>query len=418
MWKQSQVQQIVVLTLLGLSVVFLLFGQFLLASGTGLIVLLVSNSTFFGLLLHYDEIWYFWLYLRSETPQIPSQITSNQRYSYVRLTKVSRSFSAVILSLNDQLREPICLFYLVCRGLDTIEDDMKPSIAAKGKELRAFHTHLEEPGWKIKGYGDKKDEIELLENFDKVIDCLLHIKPKFLEIIVNVAKEMGNGMADFLEKKVISIDDYNLYCWYVAGLVGEGLSKLFVASELEDVRFSSVKNLYTSMGLFLQKTNITRDYLEDLQEQPPRVFYPKAIWEKYSNAIEDFKDPKNIVNAVKCLNEMITDAMSHAADVLDYLEMIKDPSVFKFCAIPQVMAIATLSECYNNPDVFKKEVKIRKSLALKMIMTSNTFKSVLHCFYDYSIKLKKAVPNTDPNSKTMIHTLTELEKKIRLHKAF
>jgi len=229
---------------------------------------------------------------------------------------------------------------------------------------------------------------------------------------------MGKGMAEFLEKKIKSMDDYNDYCWYVAGLVGYGLSKMFSVSEIEDARFGDVKNLYTSMGLFLQKTNITRDYLEDLQEVPPRVFYPKAIWDKYASAITDFKDPSNVSSAVKCLNEMITNAMSHAADCLDYLEIIRDPSVFKFCAIPQVMAIATLYECYNNPDVFKKEVKIRKSLALKMIMTSDTFKSVLHCFYVYCLYFRKSISNDDPNAVNLKETLDALQQKIRTHPSF
>jgi farnesyl-diphosphate farnesyltransferase len=34
------------------------------------------------------------------------------------------------------------------------------------------------------------------------------------------------------------------------------------------------------MGLFLQKTNITRDYLEDLRDG--RAFWPQEIWMKYS----------------------------------------------------------------------------------------------------------------------------------------
>lgn len=50
-------------------------------------------------------------------------------------------------------------------------------------------------------------------------------------------------MAEFLTKKVESIDDYNLYCWYVAGLVGEGLSRLFAVSGLESMdSFSSSTN--------------------------------------------------------------------------------------------------------------------------------------------------------------------------------
>jgi phytoene/squalene synthetase len=36
--------------------------------------------------------------------------------------------------------------------------------------------------------------------------------------------------------------------------------------------------LANSMGLFLQKTNVTRDYLEDVTAVNPRIFYPKDIW--------------------------------------------------------------------------------------------------------------------------------------------
>jgi hypothetical protein len=78
-----------------------------------------------------------------KTPQIPQNITPNQRFCYDKLVQVSRrwamqlalndlcSFSAVILALPPELRESICLFYLVCRGLDTVEDDMKPTPEVK-----------------------------------------------------------------------------------------------------------------------------------------------------------------------------------------------------------------------------------------------------------------------------------------------
>lgn len=36
--------------------------------------------------------------------------------------------------------------------------------------------------------------------------------------------------------------------------------------------------------------------------------------------------------------------------------------MFRFCAIPQIMAIATLAECYANPEVFRRVVKIPKGL--------------------------------------------------------
>ena len=33
-------------------------------------------------------------------------------------------------------------------------------------------------------------------------------------------------MAEFIEKEVLSVKDYDLYCHYVAGLVGIGLSQV------------------------------------------------------------------------------------------------------------------------------------------------------------------------------------------------
>ena len=66
------------------------------------------------------------------------------------------------------------------------------------------------------------------------------------------------------------------YCHYVAGLVGIGLSRLFSASGLESEEVGQDHKLANSMGLFLQKTNIIRDYLEDVQDR--RHFWPKEVF--------------------------------------------------------------------------------------------------------------------------------------------
>jgi farnesyl-diphosphate farnesyltransferase len=44
--------------------------------------------------------------------------------------------------------------------------------------------------------------------------------------------------------------------------------QLFVASGLESKEFHAMEELSNGMGLFLQKTNIIRDYLEDIVEEP------------------------------------------------------------------------------------------------------------------------------------------------------
>lgn len=59
--------------------------------------------------------------------------------------------------------------------------------------------------------------------------------------------------------------------------MGIGLSRLFSASELEDPIVGQDTELANSMGLFLQKTNIIRDYLEDQLEG--REFWPREVRE-------------------------------------------------------------------------------------------------------------------------------------------
>ncbi len=46
-----------------------------------------------------------------------------------------------------------------------------------------------------------------------------------MQVIADITRRMGTGMAEFIEKEVETVDDFDMYCHYVAGLVGVGLSK-------------------------------------------------------------------------------------------------------------------------------------------------------------------------------------------------
>ena len=90
-------------------------------------------------------------------------------------------------------------------------------------------------------------------------------------------------MADYAHKAATTgsiylekVSEYDLYCHYVAGLVGEGLSRLFAASGKEASYIGTQLELSNSMGLLLQKTNIIRDFREDVDDK--RFFWPREIW--------------------------------------------------------------------------------------------------------------------------------------------
>ncbi|ELW61809.1 Squalene synthase [Tupaia chinensis] len=148
---------------------------------------------------------------------------------------------------------------------------------------------------------------------------------------------MGVGMAEFLDEHVTSEQEWDKYCHYVAGLLGIGLSHLFLASQFEDPLVGEDVELANSMGLFLQKTTIIRDYLEDQREG--REFWPQEVWSRYVKKLEDFAKPENIDLAVQCLNELVTNALHHIPDVLTYLSRLRNQSVFNFCAIPEQQVV-------------------------------------------------------------------------------
>ncbi len=80
------------------------------------------------------------------------------------------------------------------------------------------------------------------------------------------------------------------------------------------------------------------------------------------------------------------------------MSMLKTEEVFRFCAIPQVMAIATLGELYNNPKVFTGVVKIRKGLAVKLILDTTTVGGLHKWFYLFAKDILSRVPDDDINA--------------------
>lgn len=314
----------------------------------------------------------------------------------------SRSFSSVIQELNPELLVPVALFYLILRGLDTVEDDMTIPLEKKEPLLRAFDGIIEEDGWTFNENGPNEKDRELLVHFDCVITEFKKCKPAYKAIIRDITKKMGDGMADYANNAehnihgVNTIKDYELYCHYVAGLVGDGLTKLFVESKLANPVLLQKPELSESMGQFLQKTNIIRDIREDFDDK--RRFWPKEIWSKHVSKFDDLFDPKNRQIALNCSSEMVLNSLSHADECLFYMAGIKDQSVFNFVAIPQAMAIATLELVFQNPAIFERNVKITKGDACQLMMeSSQNLRTVCDIFKRYARRIHKKNSPKDPN---------------------
>ncbi len=324
------------------------------------------------------------------------------RICFDLLGETSRSFSAVIRELHPELLVPVALFYLILRGLDTIEDDMTLALEEKDSLLRNFYEILEKDGWTFDRSGPEEKDRDLLVKFDNVIEEFKKVKPAYRTIIKDITQKMGNGMADFASNAVhntvgvATIKDYDLYCHYVAGLVGQGLTRLFVESGLANPALLQRTHLQESMGLLLQKTNIIRDVREDWDDK--RCFYPKEIWSKHVEKFEDLFKKENEEAALNCSSEMVLNALEHADECLFYLAGLKEQSVFNFAAIPQSMAMATLELVFRNPAIFHGNVKIKKGHACQiMVQSTQNLQLVCEIFRQFARKIHKKNTPKDPS---------------------
>merc|ERR1712151_824 len=349
-------------------------------------------------------------------------------------------FAAVIRQLPPGLCLDICIFYLVLRALDTVEDDMeayKGKEAEKQAELINFgQARLMDPQTSMDGVGEG-DERKLLQQFGAVARVFSTLPQGSRDVIRDITDQMGAGMAEYVSADLAqgTADQaaYDRYCHMVAGLVGEGLTRIFVARGAEDAKLmgqgervwpfcqDAAKEpanlgIANSMGLFLQKTNIIRDYLEDYVGG--RAFWPKTVWSNYTLTTDlgEFARPtahgagtrltlkevppsvaaatgKGVgLQALLCLNDLVADALELVPDCPEYLARVKTPAIYRFCAIPQLMAMATLAECFDNPKLFTGVVKIRKGLTARLIQACCDGENAVHWwFVHFAAQLKASV---------------------------
>ena len=191
---------------------------------------------------------------------------------------------------------------------------------------------------------------------------------RYQNIIIGTALKMGNGMADYAHKaattgsiRIETVAEYDQYCHYAGGLAVQGLSHIFSASGMESRTQLELSN---SVGLFIQKTDIIGDYREDVDQQ--RYFWPREIWGReeygFKEMTEMYKtDPDTMRRATYVQSAMALDALQHVIDVLDFLRLVKNQSLFNASAIMAVMTIADLGLFFMNKEIFQRKIEVRKA---------------------------------------------------------
>jgi len=211
-----------------------------------------------------------------------------QNYLDEQMKKVSRSFALVVGYLEEPLREQLTAAYLICRVVDNIEDCTE-SFEWQQRRFAEFKSLLVDPAamdsvlvaWsQFKWPGLTADEQKLMTLRDggMLWDIYNQLPKEPRDIIYRWTADMAEGMDRFEDpnsppmlvkrddvRVLVSADDYNRYCYYVAGTVGHMATDLAVAHyDFSEGTAAVLEATCEACGRGLQKTNIIKDFAKDV----------------------------------------------------------------------------------------------------------------------------------------------------------
>jgi len=306
------------------------------------------------------------------------------------LAGVSRTFALTIAQLPDALKDVVSNAYLLCRIVDTIEDEPKLSLAQKKQfcqQLVDILQDCEEPFLLSDQLAPLLSdhtipaEHRLIHELDRVVTITRRFNPEQQQSLVRCVQIMSEGMVYFQEHTsgdgLKDQAEMDLYCYYVAGVVGEMLTELFCLYS-PDIAKNSHKLLLLSrsFGQGLQMTNILKDIWDDHARSA--CWLPKDLFEHEGLELSNMKMLAGNQEFQKGLNQLVGIAHTHLANALKYTLLIPahEKGIREFCLWALGMAMLTLRKIHGNLGFTDgDQVKIsRKSVKTTVVVSGLTVK--------------------------------------------
>jgi farnesyl-diphosphate farnesyltransferase len=304
------------------------------------------------------------------------------------LEGVSRTFAFTIPQLPDGLRETVTNAYLLCRIADTIEDD--PDLDAETKDsFHAAFLEAAESGRGAKTFaqmlsprlapGTLEAEIELIQKSAEVLGMTHRLEPSQRVAILRCLTTMSRGMGHFERSRSRSglegVTEYERYCYFVAGVVGEMLTELFCEHSPQiGARRDDLEARAVSFGLGLQMTNILKDVWDDYESGV--CWLPREVFEDNGYDLNELQPQHNgNGNAFAAsMRDLVGIAHAHLRKALDYTLAIpnRETGIRRFLIWAALLAVSTLRKIDADP-LFTSgaQVKVSRRRVAAIVATSN-----------------------------------------------
>lgn len=282
--------------------------------------------------------------------------SSDFQYQQHILPQVSRTFALTI----PQLPEPLCTLvsnaYLLCRIADTIEDDAaldterKTQFAEQFIHVVAGEANAAEFGKQLApllAVQTLAAERDLIANTDAVIRLTHSFSPNQQNSLLRCVRIMSHGMADFQRNAspygLHDMAAMDLYCYYVAGVVGEMLAALFCDYSPQIAEHEAeLLRLSVSFGQGLQMTNILKDILDDRERNV--CWLPRTVFAQVGFDLRDLSADNYQPEFAQGMRELLGIARAHLHHALRYVSLLptSEIGIRRFCLWAIGMALLTL----------------------------------------------------------------------------
>ncbi len=316
------------------------------------------------------------------------------------LEGVSRTFALTIPELPDGLDETVSNAYLLCRIVDTIEDEPQLTPSEKRKYCNQFcgvvqgreSAELFSRNLSASlSHNTSPAEHELIELTERVIRITHNFPEPHKKALERCVRIMSEGMISFQENAspdgLKNMDELNKYCYHVAGVVGEMLTELFCLHSKEiSKNKSKLMDLSVSFGQGLQMTNILKDLWEDHERSA--CWLPQTVFKQHGFELKDLRNKVSTPGFQEGLIYLIGITNMHLENALKYTLLIpaEEKGIRRFCLWAIGMAVLTIRKIYKNIDFTEGEdVKITRNSVKATILLSNlTVKNdfLIRSFFD------------------------------------
>jgi 4,4'-diapophytoene synthase len=280
------------------------------------------------------------------------------------LQGVSRTFALTIPQLPAALYRVVSNAYLLCRIVDTIEDEPLLDGARKDYFCQQFLRALD--GGKNAGLFGRQlsaslskqtspAEHELIRNARRVIQITRSFSAAQREALQHCVRTMAKGMTQFQLRNesygLQTLADLDRYCYYVAGVVGQMLTSLFCLHSPEIAkRHDALMGLAISFGQGLQMTNILKDVWEDYRIGA--CWLPREIFAEEGLDLRDLTEAGKREEFQRGVQRLIGIAHGHLRNALTYTLLIprQEVGIRNFCLWAIGFALLTLRKINKNLD--------------------------------------------------------------------